>query len=297
MTDSADRRVRLLSIEDDPVAAELLAAQLGASSLDCVIQRAASMAQAVEALAGSSFEVVLLDLELPDSHGLDGLELLLHEAETPIIVVTSKADESVALEALAKGAQDYLFKGEVSTHAIVRSVRYAIERHRLTESLRELSLIDELTGLYNRRGFSALARQQLKVAARLRSGAALVIADVDDFKRINDEAGHLEGDRALQVVARSLEHTFRAADVIARWGGDEFVILGLAEDLDAMARIARRLERGIQEFEEVSAPLRVSLGLHFEPRPAPAKLDAMLESADRALYAEKSLRKQGSRVS
>lgn len=293
MNPPADRRLRLLTIEDDPVAAELLEAQLGASSLGCSIERASTMAQALEALAGRSFDVVLLDLMLPDSHGLDGLELLRHEAETPIIVVTSQADESTALEALAKGAQDYLFKGEISTHAIVRSVRYAMERHRLTESLRELSLIDDLTGLYNRRGFSALARQQLKVAERLGSGAALVLADIDDFKMINDKEGHLEGDRALRLVARALEQTFRAADVIARWGGDEFMILGLSEDLEGISKITRRLERGIEEVGKPTYPLRVSLGLYFEVEPTPAALDSMVESADKALYAEKSRRKQG----
>lgn len=292
MTDSKPKQLRLLSIEDDVVASELLEAQLATSFLDCRIEHASTMSQALELLATRPFDVVLLDLMLPDSHGLDGLELLRMEVEVPIVVVTADADEEKALAALSKGAQDYLFKGEISTHTVIRSIRYAVERHRLTDSLRELSLIDELTGLYNRRGFSTLASQQLKVAERMKSGAVLVLADIDDLKIINDSCGHIEGDRAIEFVAQTLVRAFRASDVVARWGGDEFVVLGLSSDPESITELARRAELGIAEHGSLKHPVRMSWGMHFEPAPKQNSLEAMLASADAALYCSKADRKR-----
>lgn len=291
MTASEHKPLRLLHIEDDPVASALLEAQLGASSLDCKISIVTSMAQALESLQTGSFDLALLDLMLPDSHGLDGLELLKLEADLPIVVMTSKADESLALEALAKGAQDYLFKGEVSTHTVIRSIRYALERHRLTNSIRELSLIDELSGLYNRRGFVTLAQQQLKVAERLGSGVALLLADIDDFKTVNDTYGHIEGDAAIQTVSAALERSFRAADLIARWGGDEFAVFCMAQDPEHMKAASDRLDAEIASVEPRSYPLEVSIGLHWEAEAKVDMLDTMLRAADQALYAEKDRRR------
>ena len=282
--------LKLLFVEDDVIAAELLIAQLESSELDCRISVVTTLAGALEELRKIKFDVIVLDLNLPDSHGLDGLELLREESDTPIVVVTALDDEATALEALGKGAQDYLFKGEISTHNLMRSLRYAVERHRLTNSLRELSLLDDLTGLYNRRGFLTLARQQLKVAERMERGAALILADIDNFKRVNDTLGHLEGDKALQSVAGALDHTFRAADIVARWGGDEFVILCLGEERRDIEAAAERLESQLK-VEERDYPLEVSVGLHWESPVTASSFDAMLHAADQDLYQQKAARK------
>ncbi len=100
------------------------------------------------------------------------------------------------------------------------------------KSLLALSLVDDLTGIYNRRGFSALAQQELKKANRIKRGMLLLFADVDDLKKINDSLGHQEGDLALIETANLLKETFREPDIIARIGGDEFVVLAAETSAD-----------------------------------------------------------------
>ena len=152
-----------------------------------------------------------------------------------------------ATEAVRKGAQDYLIKGNVDGALLVRSIRYAVERKRAEEAIRALSLEDELTGLANRRGFFTLAEQQLKVARRTKTGLFLLFADVDGLKATNDRFGHAEGDRLIRDAARILRATFRDSDIVARIGGDEFVVLMIQTDDTApaqfLARLAAEIER------------------------------------------------------
>lgn len=133
----------------------------------------------------------------------------------PTVVLAECEDELLAIETLRQGAQDFLAKDKLDRPTLVRSLRYSIERHRLQKNLQSLSLADDLTGLYNRRGFMALAEQHLRMIQR--KGAALLIyLDLDDLKKINDSYGHLEGNRALIVTANVLRACFRQSDILAR---------------------------------------------------------------------------------
>ena len=107
------------------------------------------------------------------------------------------------------------------------NIRDVTERKRLEEKLQNMSLVDDLTGLYNRRGFFALSQQQLKIAERTKQKALLFFADLDNMKQINDALGHQEGDNALVEVASVLKETFRKSDIIGRLGGDEFAVLAI----------------------------------------------------------------------
>ncbi len=135
-----------------------------------------------------------MDLDLPDSEDLGTFERAYAFApDVPIVVLTGMEDEEMALDMVKSGAQDYLVKGEVGPDLLLRSIRYAVERHHLTSALRSLSLIDDLTGLYNRRGFSDLGEQHLKLARRTARAVLLVYVDVDDLKTINDTLGPSKG--------------------------------------------------------------------------------------------------------
>jgi PleD family two-component response regulator len=135
--------------------------------------------------------------------------------DMPTVVLAECEDELLAIETLRQGAQDFLAKDKLDRPTLVRSLRYSIERHRLQKNLQSLSLADDLTGLYNRRGFMALAEQHLRMIQR--KGAALLIyLDLDDLKKINDSYGHLEGNRALIVTANVLRACFRQSDILAR---------------------------------------------------------------------------------
>src|SRR5689334_12367760 len=134
------------------------------------LHHAADVADVMVRLSEDRFDALLLDLAVADGHA-EGLELLsrLHEhaPDVPIIVLTGVDDETLAVRALKAGAQDSLVKGQVDGNLLVRAIRYAVERHQLQMALHAMSLVDDLTGLYNRRGFLTLARQHLKMADRL----------------------------------------------------------------------------------------------------------------------------------
>src|SRR6267142_1804814 len=124
---------------------------------------------------------------------------------------------------------------------LMRAVRCAAKQYMLQAELGNLALTDELTGLYNRRGFMALAERQLKLARRSGRGMLLFMTDVDCLKQINDSFGHFEGDRALKRTADVLEETFRGSDVVARLGGDEFAVLAIEAAGHSEATIKTRL--------------------------------------------------------
>ena len=244
---------------------------------------------ALNVLGEESFDLILLDLSLPDSWGLNTVVQMHDKApEVPIIVLTETDDESLAIKAVQEGTQDYLVKGQVSSNLLERSMRYAIERHRMLAQLRAMSLTDELTGLYNRRGFLTLAEQQLKMANRTKTEKFLLYADLDGLKQVNDKFGHQEGDMALAGVAKILTETFRESDIIARMGGDEFTVL-LTTGVD-VEWLPSRLQQNIEAYNKrANRPHKLSLSMglvRYDPV-NPCNIDELLASADKLMYEQK----------
>ncbi len=167
-------------------------------------------------------------------------------------------------------------------------------RKRMEQEIRNLSLNDELTGLYNRRGFILLAEQELKLAHRKKRSMLLFFGDVDNLKTINDTRGHAQGDLALQEISTILKKAFREADIVARIGGDEFVILAL----DASMENADILTNRIQSFLEIGNqqgawPYQLSLSMgiaHYDPE-APCTVSELIAQADGRMYQRKQARK------
>ncbi len=163
------------------------------------------------------------------------------------------------------------------------------------EKLLSLSNTDELTGLFNRRGFFALAGQQLKMSQRLKKGMSLLSADLDGLKKINDTFGHQVGDRALIETASILRGCFRDVDIIARIGGDEFVILLIEPShakLDAYtARLQRKIEQRNRRYER-NYTISISIGIaHFEPGSL-CTIDDLIARADGLMYEQKRNKKK-----
>ncbi len=167
------------------------------------------------------------------------------------------------------------------------------ERRRLDQRVRSLLLKDKLTGLYNRRGFFALAEQQLKLANRSGKKMSLFFVDMDGTKKINDMFGHRVGDEALTEAAEVLKDVFRDSDIIARVGGDEFVILAPDSPDPRSVDIAARLEEKLERRN--AAPgrryrLSVSLGsASYDPKD-PRTIDEIITHADRDMYVQKRSR-------
>ncbi len=169
-------------------------------------------------------------------------------------------------------------------------------RHRrLTDKLAELSLTDELTGLYNRRGFMTLGEQQFRLADRLVQRFVLIFADLDDMKAVNDRYGHREGDRLLVLAAEVLRRVFRSSDVVGRLGGDEFGVIALGtsgETIDKMlGRLTGEVDRVNAEGGGRPRHLSFSVGVaELDPGRAES-LEALLSRADEAMYRQKAAKK------
>jgi two-component system cell cycle response regulator len=291
-----DKPIRIILIEDNAGDARLIEEMLkdvAASTFEC--EWVATLAAGLRRLSETQFDALLLDLGLPDSDGLRTLETLLSQVpELPIIVLTGLADETTGVEAVQKGAQDFLVKGAVSGDLLLRAVRYAIERKKLMLELRNLSLLDDLTGLYNRRGFFTLAEQQIRSAERDNIGLFFIVADLDGLKEINDTYGHEEGDAAIRDAAKVLKETFRDADVIGRIGGDEFAIVASEKSPASLENITDRIENkigSIGQDTEHHYKLSISMGLAHSTPETSCSIDDMLKEADKLMYKNKSLKK------
>ena len=168
------------------------------------------------------------------------------------------------------------------------------ERKRMEEEIRNLSLTDELTGLYNRRGFTLLGEHEVKLARREKRTMLLFFGDVDNLKTINDTLGHAQGDLALQEVATILKNSFREADIVARIGGDEFVVLAVDASMERadfltnhiQTILERRKEKGNWPYQ-----LALSLGIaHYDPE-APCTVSELIAQADSRMYQQKQASK------
>ncbi|MCX5815143.1 MAG: diguanylate cyclase [Proteobacteria bacterium] len=164
------------------------------------------------------------------------------------------------------------------------------ELKKLEQQLHTMSLTDELTGLYNRRGFSTLAQQQLKITDRTKKDMLLFFADLDKMKHINDTLGHQEGDKALVEIATILKEVFRESDIIGRIGGDELAVLAIDTTDETREVLTNRLHNYLDDYnrpEGRNYTLSLSIGIaHYDPE-KPSTLDELMTKADRLMYEEK----------
>ncbi len=289
--------VRVLLVEDNPGDARLIEVALAdARWTRFELERVDSLAAALVRAGQGGIDVMLLDLSLPDARGLDTVkQVYAHAREIPIVVLTGLDNDELAFHAVNEGAQDFLVKGRADTELLDRSIRYAIERHRALEQVRQLAVVDELTGLNNRRGFLILFEHHRELAARKQVPLTLVFMDLDGLKQINDTYGHQEGDRALVETARLLTTTFRKSDVIARLSGDEFCVL-LTEGSEQAGQVAiNRLTANMESevaTKERPYPLSLSLGIgRYDPND-PVPVDILIQRADHAMYVQKEAKKR-----
>lgn len=285
------RPLKVLLVESDDASSERLQSFLRTDGGGFDVERVTELSEALAHLSRGGTDVAILNLELPDSQGLVSFERMWAFAPTvPVVVVTGEEDEDLALASVQGGAQDFLVHPHITPAVLARSLRYAVERHRLLYALRSLSLIDDLTGLYNRRGFGELGEQYLRMAWRSGNAVTLMFLDVDRFKDINDSHGHHVGDRALLAVAEILRSNFRSSDLIARVGGDEFAVLAPETAEESPETLVRRVRGAVEKFNTTTHEpyrLSVSMGVARFGGEAPPSLEDLLAQADTAMYEDK----------
>jgi diguanylate cyclase (GGDEF)-like protein len=282
----------LLLVEDNPGDACLIAEYLHQAYGDeYQIRSVPTMTEALALLQVSAVQVVVADLGLPDALGLDAVRRLSAACPAaPLVVLSGIRNDGLALEAVSRGAQDFLDKSTLDPERLKHAISFAIERQRASKRLAELAHHDQLTGLANRAQF--LERLDHAVALAQRNGAnfAVMFVDLDKFKPINDSYGHDAGDTILQEVALRLSTAVRACDTVARIGGDEFALIlenvaGEQQVSQVVDRIQRALSPAVQVgAQEIRAAASMGVALGVEGCETP---DQLLRAADAAMYRAK----------
>ncbi|MCK9284697.1 MAG: EAL domain-containing protein [Rhodocyclaceae bacterium] len=290
-TDKA-KPLSILLIEDNPGDRRLVQEMLDeCAGVPCTLHHAEQIGAAIPVLEREAIDIIILDLGLPDGSGLDTLVKTHALAPgTPIVVLSELENEALAVKAVRMGAQDFLLKSHISGPLLTRSLRYAMERRQLEEHLHRLAYHDPLTDLPNRKLFYERFARALAAGRRHRRPIALMLADLNGFKQINDSFGHHVGDELLRQMASRVVSCLRATDCVARLGGDEFIIyVSDLSDVQYAARVAQKIIDVCEvpyAIEGRSLIVPCSLGVAIYPDDGES-METLVRNADSAMYLAK----------
>ena len=284
MEQSLDKKDSILIIDDDAVILKFMKIVLEMEGYEC--ETAISSQAALERVQRTPFDIMITDIVMP---GMNGLELTGKakgiRPNMSVIITTGFVDNFSYDKAIEAGASDFIKKPFTEKELIAR-----IKHVKMQQEIRNLTLRDELTGIYNRRGFFALVEYQFNLAKRSKTGMFMLYADLDNLKIINDTLGHQEGDRALTMAADILRKNFRQSDIIARIGGDEFVVFPVGTSADCVDKILERLQKALEAYNAENNrgySLSISAGISFYDPERPCTIDDLLAAADRSMYERK----------
>jgi len=286
--------VRVLFVEANPEDINFITLQLSGSfsQVQFHLTTVSLLQDAIDKLTKDKFDIILLNLSLPDGRGLGSLNKVQGISPgIPVVVLGGINDEELALNAVQAGAQDYLVKGQLERNLLSRSLIYAIERKRSEDKLSHLAQYDLVTGLPNRALFRDRLTRALAHAQRKKHISALLFLDLDHFKSINDSLGHDAGDQLLKEVADRLRLCLREGDTIARLGGDEFtIILEEITESENVANVAQKLiDLMAQSFSINGQEVFVTTSIGIATYPDCGEdQKTLIKNADAALYDAKA---------
>ena len=275
-------RGRVLLVEDEDLLRWSIERYLAARGF--AVESARDGAEAMSLLVGAAYDVVVTDLAIA---GFDGLAIAaearrLH-AETQIVIITGQGSKDTILQALRQGVSDYIEK-PFNLELLLLTLEKALEKTFILRELVQLSRTDGLTGLYNQRHFYAILAAEINRARRQNRPLALLLVDVDEFKRYNDRFGHLAGDAALTRIAACLKKACRRdIDTAYRYGGDEFILVLPEADVVTAEGIAGRV-RALLAEEKISLTVSIGVAALRDDQ----DLKAFIREADEAMYRDKN---------
>jgi len=277
--------IRTLLIEDNPADARVIQEVLSESPETAFdLEWVDGLAKGLKELNAGLVDLVLLDLHLPESRGLDTFNATRACAPTvPIVVLTGLDDRELAQKLVRNGAQDYLVKGQVDNPALLRSMQYALIRHRLQHEEESPAWKDSLTDLYNRQGFLVLGEQLLLLADKYRYRVTLYYVDLVELETINEIYGRESGDRALQMVADALCETVRESEIGARVGGHQFAFMGYSLFAPPERQVQQRFAEALRaNFRRGQCPylLNVNWGVSVYDPAIPTALSSLMRRAE-----------------
>lgn len=298
-------KAKILFVEDSKTQAEAIKDFLERNGYEVVL--AENGKTAIDVAKSTRVDIILLDLVLPDISGNEVCRWLKLDADTkdiPIIMLTVKGSVPDKVKGLEAGADDYMPKpfDEIELNARIYAClrtrtlqeELKLKNRQLMELLEKVEILastDPLTELYNRRRFEVVLEQEFKRATRYNTPLACLMIDIDDFKNINDEFGHNAGDSVLQEMAGIIKKTFREVDIVARWGGEEFIVLLPQTDQKTALGAANRLLKTISNHLFSSIPdkkVSVSIGIASVPHPSVNNSEKLVAASDKAMYEAKN---------
>lgn len=296
----------ILVADDDSLTRDILGAVLGDRGYR--VESVSDGQAAIERVGQGGVDLVLLDILMPRLNGLEACRLLKSmsgDAFLPIVLVTVKTDTSSRVEGLRIGADDYVCKPfdeeelVARIEAMLRVKRLHDQVARARTKLEQLSMHDELTGLFNYRYLHHRMNEEFKRSERYHDPLACIVVDVDRLAVLNQAGGRTLGDQVLLAVAQALRRNVREVDVVARFGGDEFLIILPSTHFAGSATVAQRVWReiGTTQFRLVDGSLigtTVSLGVALFPSRDVRTKDSLLRAANTAL--DQAKRDGGNRV-
>lgn len=293
---SFNREINILVVDDSEDVFEGIKAFLGDQDLVNVFW-AANMKEALTVLGQDQFDMIFIDHFLKDGTSIDFLGKAEKEGiETPVIVISGQGDEMIASQVIQLGAYEYLPKDRINLESISRVINNTLERARLRNDVKkaqakmaEMSTVDELTKLHNRRYFVEALEGEFERANRYEIEMALVMMDLDLFKKINDTYGHPAGDMVLSEIGRILKKHVRRNDIACRYGGEEFAVILSNVNRDniyaAYERFREMVSKQPFEYESKQFQITVSIGIAFSNDAK--SINDLLAHADQALYQAK----------
>ena len=287
------RPLRALIVDDSESDAMLLVNQLTRDGFNVTSERVETREAMVRALDTAEWDVVLSDHFMPNFSSKGVLELLERsDRDIPCIIVSGAIGEEAAVNSMREGASDYIRKENMARlgPAVAREIRECgvrQKRREAEETIAYMAYYDPLTGLPNRALLKDRFNQAIASARRNKQMLAVMFLDLDRFKNVNDSLGHSAGDQLLKDVSRRLSHCVREDDTVARWGGDEFVLLFPdLEQVESAARIAQKVQRALRRPVAIAGHelfITASIGIAIYPNDGD-NMDTMLRNADTAMY-------------
>lgn len=290
----------VLIIDDSEAVREKIMKTLESRGLFSRFYQAEDGLEGFKKLLASPVDIILCDLEMPRMDGFKFLGMMKGRPEvsdTPVIILTGNDDRELKIRGLDQGACDFITKpfdpeelvARMKVHLKIKHLQDDLKRS--NELLLELSNTDHLTGLFNRRFLMESLDKEFQRARRKDGQVALLLLDIDHFKRVNDTHGHLQGDVVLQKVALHIQKELRSYDVAARYGGEEFVAVLPDTSLKEAFNVADRIRLSVQGMRFAGSladeRITVSLGVAMFPSPCYNDIDGLLRAADEALYQAK----------
>jgi diguanylate cyclase (GGDEF)-like protein len=282
----------LLVVDDENVNLKVLNHILGN---EYTIYTAKNGTSAIEKTKEYKPDLILLDIIMPGMDGYQTLNAIRENEEIkkiPVIFITGLDSDEDEEKGLSLGAADYITK-PFSAAIVKLRVQHQIRIINQLRTIERLSLIDQLTNIPNRRCFDQRLQIEWKMAIREKAPISLLMIDIDNFKNVNDTYGHQQGDKILQMVAKTFTKAFRRpADFAARWGGEEFIILLPNTHREGAMEIAEKIRDDIEKTETPSyegekIKITISIGVNSLVPAQNSSLNAFISNADEALYAAK----------